>query len=125
MYSHLRLTYSIHQLLQFRIFYRRSPSRGFIFLSHTVTRPFSLANLSWFIRFATVGISCSSGGRDGFGEKLCCIHGGSPFAEGGLFPPGDGVNFADRGLTSCVRAEVSDRDRGRGRVEYFCLVGER
>ena len=60
-----------------------------------------------------MGSNCSSGGKYGLGEKVCCIHGGSPFAEGGRFP-GEGVNF-DRAVY-CVRIDDSDRDRGRGRV---------
>ena len=70
-------------------------------------------------------MSCSSGGKDGFGENVCCIHGGSPFADGGLFP-GDGVNFEepDRGVNCGRFTDDKDRDLGRGRVEYFRFVGE-
>ena len=71
---------------------------------------------------ATVGINCSSGGNDGLGEKLCCIHGGSPFADGGrLF--GEGVYLPDRGV-KFGRTDVRDWDLGRGRVAYFGFVGE-
>lgn len=69
-----------------------------------------------------MGISCSSAGKDGSGEKECCIHGGSPFAEGGRLAAGEGVNFMDRRLRCCV--DDMDCDLGRGSVECFRLVGE-
>jgi hypothetical protein len=69
-----------------------------------------------------VGISCSSAGNDGSGLNECCIHGGSPFADGGRFAVGEGVTFMDRRERCWV--DDMDCDRGRGSVECFRLVGE-